>query len=66
MEAMKLAYVAECSGRVNDHEGDDTIMLAGVIALCLGFVHAMEQEVERFRDYVGVMDRVVNPHRHKK
>ena len=66
MEAVKTAYVAECSGRLNEHEGDDTIMLAEVVALCVGFVHAMEQEVERFRGYVGIMDRVVNPHRHEK
>jgi hypothetical protein len=66
MEAVKSAYVAECSGQLNEYEGDDTIMLAGVIAACLGFVHAMEQEVERFREHVGMMDRVVNPHRHKE
>jgi|SRR5579864_4078040 len=66
IETVKTAYAAECSGKVNEHEGDDTVILAGAIALCLGFVHAMEQEVGRFRDYVGTMDRIVNPHRYKK
>ncbi len=34
--------------------------------MCLGFVHAFEQEVERFKDYLALMDRAVNPHRHTK
>jgi hypothetical protein len=66
MAAVKTAYVAECSGMtVGKHDEDETVMLAGIIALCIGFIHAMELEVERFRDCVGQLDRVVNPHRHK-
>lgn len=34
--------------------------------MSLGFVHAFEQEVERFKDYVAVMDRAINLHRPKK
>jgi hypothetical protein len=44
----------------------DRVWLTGVLSMCLGFVHAFEQEVERFKDYLALMGRAVNPHRQHK
>ena len=66
MEALKAAYLRECGGKLRDEEQDERVLLGSVLSLCLGFVHAFEQEVERFKDYVSVMDRAINPHRHEE
>ena len=66
MEALKTAFIAECSGNLSEEEREEKVLLVSVVAHCLGFVHAMEQEVERFREYVAMMDRWANPHRHEK
>ncbi len=66
MEALKIGYMCECGGKLEEEEQDERVWLAGVLSMSLGFVHAFEQEVERFKDYVAVMDRAINPHRHKE
>jgi hypothetical protein len=33
---------------------------------CIGFLGGFEKEVERYRKAVDTLDRVLNPHRHKK
>jgi hypothetical protein len=35
------------------------------IAMCVGFLNTFDEEIERFRDWVDGMDKIVNPHRHK-
>jgi hypothetical protein len=66
MEALKVAYTRECGGKLEEDELDERVWLGGVLSLSLGFVHAFEQEVERFKGYVAIMDRAINHHRHKK
>jgi len=66
MDVLKGLYIRECVGKLAEDEQDKRVWLAGVLSLSLGFVHAFEQEVERFKDSVAVMDRAINPHRYKK
>lgn len=55
----------ERKSKLETWERTDHGLVSGVVALCLGFVVAFEQEIERFKDYVNLLDIVVNPHRHK-
>lgn len=41
------------------------IRIANAIALSVGFLSTFEAEVERFKEWVGSLDSVVNPHRHE-
>jgi len=66
MESLRAAYTRECGGKLTEDEEDERVLLASVLSLCLGFVHAFEQEVERFKGYVAMMDRAINPHHYKK
>jgi seryl-tRNA synthetase len=66
MESLRAAYTRECGGKLSEDEDDERVLLASVLSLCLGFVHAFEQEVDRFKGYVAIMDRAVNPHHYKK
>lgn len=65
MAALKQAYKREVPTADEDELESETLLLAGVVSLCLGWVHMFEQEVERFKEYVAIMDRAINPHRHK-
>jgi hypothetical protein len=65
MDSLRAAYVKERGGMLEDWESkDEAMLLTGVIALCLGFLDGFEREIERFREHVDALDRVVNPHRH--
>jgi hypothetical protein len=64
-EALREAFKREVTNPSSEELGNDRILLASAISMCLGFVLTFEQEVERFRHYVGAMDRAINPHRHK-
>ena len=67
MDSLRIAYIKECNGKLEDSEAnDEALLLAGVTALCLGFLIGFEQEIERFREYVNLLDRAVNPHRCSK
>jgi hypothetical protein len=66
MNALRAAYVKERDGQLESWEKDDEGLLLSVLAMCLGFLGNFEQEIERFKDYVNQMDRVINPHRHEK
>lgn len=57
------AYTRECDGKLNEYEDDSAVLLTGAIAMCLGFIHSVEQEVERFKEYVAMIDRAMNSHR---
>ena len=48
------------TSQMRDHE-----IVALAMAMVLGFLGSFEEEVERFRYWVGTLDSVVNPHRHK-
>lgn len=65
MIALRNAFKREVTNPDREEINDDRVLLAGVISMCLGFVHALEQEVERFRRYVNLMDRAMNPHRYR-
>lgn len=65
MAALRAAYAREVSKAAKEELENDTLLLGGVLSLCLGWVHAFELEVARFRHYVDVMDRVLNTHRHE-
>jgi hypothetical protein len=65
MTAVRDAYTRERGGKLEDWENDDELLLLGVLSMCLGFLDSFEQEVERFKDYVNHIDRVINPHRHR-
>jgi hypothetical protein len=62
-EAVRAVYIREQGELSEFQNADDRVFLVAALALCLGFLHACESEVERFKDYVGELDRVVNPHR---
>jgi hypothetical protein len=66
--AQKLAsavYTKETGGKLEDWEkNDEALLVLSSVSQCLGFLDAFEQEVERFKQAVNMLDRVVNPHRH--
>jgi len=64
MTALREAFKREVPHAAKEELEDDIHLLASVVSLCLGWTHTFEQEVERFKDYVNIMDRVLNPHRH--
>jgi hypothetical protein len=66
MTALREAFKREVSHAAKEELEDDVHLLMSVISLCLGWTHTFEQEVERFKEYVNMMDRVLNPHRHNK
>ena len=41
-------------------------VLKYAVVVVLGFLSSFEKEVERIRRWVGIMDRLVNPHRHRR
>ena len=47
------------TAQMRDHE-----IVAFAVAMVLGFLSSFEEEVERYRDWVATLDKVVNPHRH--
>lgn len=67
MNALRAAYAKERDGKLEDwEEKDESLLILGTVSLCLGFLDSFEQEVERFKDHVNLLDRVVNPHRHPR
>jgi hypothetical protein len=67
MDLLRTAYIKECGGKLYDlEEKDEVLLLTGVIGMCLGFLGAFEREIERFKDCMNMLDRVVNRHRHSK
>jgi len=66
MNAVRAAYTRERDGTLESWEKNDEGLLLSVISMCLGFVGNFEQEIERFKDCVNQLDRVVNPHHHEK
>lgn len=64
MNALRSAYSRERGGKLEQWErDDDSLLILSAVAYCLGFLDAHEQEVERFKNWVNLLDRVVNPHR---
>lgn len=63
--ALREAFAREVPDAATEELKDDKHLLATVISMSLGFVHSFEQEVDRFRHYVEIMDRVLNRHRHE-
>ena len=49
-----------------EKEDPDTEVLKYIVIVTLGFLSGFEKEVERLRWWVGIMDRFVNPHRHRR
>lgn len=67
MNSLRAAYTKERDGKLEDwEEGDEALLILGAISLCLGFLDSFEQEVERFKDHVNLLDKIVNSHRHTK
>lgn len=65
MNTLKTAYAKERNGKLEDWEdANEVALLLGVVSLCLGFLDSFEQEVERFREHVNVLDKIANPHRY--
>jgi hypothetical protein len=62
-EAVRAAYIRGHGELSELQKADDRVFLVSALASCLGFLHACESEVERFKDYVRTLDRMVNPHR---
>ena len=60
---MRAIYIREHGELSELQTGDERVFLVASLALCLGFLHACESEVERFKDYVDALDRVMNAHR---
>jgi hypothetical protein len=65
MATLREAFKREVSDPAREELADDKLLLAGVVSMSLGWVHTFEQEVKRFKHYVGIMDRALNPHRRK-
>jgi hypothetical protein len=66
MQGLREAFKREVTDPDREELADDKHLVASVIAMCLGWVHRFEQEVERFKDLVGEMDRAINPHRYNQ
>ncbi len=63
-DRLKEVYVAEVGdARIAGDEEPHHLALYA-LAHCLGFLGSFESEVERFKEHVDAMDRIVNPHRH--
>ena len=64
--AIKNLYFEICSdlNGIDKHRNqEDKIIVAYAIGECLGFLSSFEKEIERFKDFVGMLDKAVNPHR---
>ena len=66
LQAVQDALKKEVGQVHREEHEDERVLLVGAISMCLGFVHSFEREVERFKDYVSIMDRAINPQRHEK
>ena len=66
LQAVRDAFQKEVAEVHQEGQEDERVLLSGAISMCLGFVHSFEREVERFKDYVSIMNRAINPHRDKK
>jgi hypothetical protein len=65
-ERVKTLYLEiNTETTAEDRAAPDYQVASYAVALALGFLGSFEEEVVRFRDWVGTLDRVVNPHRHK-
>jgi hypothetical protein len=65
MAAIREVYIKAIDLEPSDLQNDiEALFLMKTMVGCLGFLGALEREVERFRDYVDIMDKVVNSHRH--
>jgi hypothetical protein len=63
MNALRSTYAKE--RELEEWEkNDEALLIFSAVAYCLGFIDAFEQEVERFKEWVGVIDVAVNPHRY--
>jgi hypothetical protein len=66
MESLKATYAHACMEHSAAESSDDLVFMSCVVALCLGWVDSFEQEIERFKGHVAMLDRIVNPHRHSE
>jgi len=69
VERVLSLYNAETRDLRSDERATETeeqhVVLSYAIGLCLGFLSAFEAEVERFKEWLERLDRVVNRHRHR-
>jgi hypothetical protein len=66
LEGLKTEYTKQVGSLEAWEEESEENLISGAVMLCLGFLGRFEQEVERFKEWVHIMDKSVNPHRHKK
>ena len=61
-----FAAFADSERIQNDKNGPDEKILKDVVVATLGFLNGFEKEVGRYRWWLNILDRFVNPHRHRK
>jgi hypothetical protein len=62
---LRSIYSRERNSKLEYWEkNDEALLILSAVSHCLGFLDAFEQEVERFKDHVNMLDKVVPPHRH--
>lgn len=61
-----FAAFADSERIQNDKNDPDEKILKDLIVATLGFLNGFEKEVDRYRWWLKILDRFVNPHRHKK
>jgi len=61
MNKLRCAYAG--LRELEDWEQEEALLILSAVAYCLGFLDAHEQEIERFKQWVGTLDLVVNRHR---
>jgi hypothetical protein len=67
MNALRSSYSQLRGGKLEEWERkDEALLVLAAVAMCLGFIDAFEQEVERFKGYVNLLDIIVNQHRYAK
>ena len=69
IRALRTRYfeIYAAAEEIQKKKGDpDTKVLKDIVSTTLGFLAAFEMEVERFRRWVGIMDRFMNPHRRRR
>lgn len=62
---LKVTYHAEIDDGSPPEDEESHHLALMAMAHCLGFLQSFESEIDRFKEWLGTMDKIVNPHRHE-
>ena len=61
---LKQAYDVETKDSTRQKVDEPHYLALMAMGHCLGFLQGFEAEIDRFKEWLGTMDKIVNPHRH--